>query len=103
MDEPPTWPGRKLPNENSLAVLVPSNSRRPLECNAWLFVMSNYSAALLTGISAAIGQRSEVVRTACLVSKSNIWYSPGQKERSSSTRDLAMLSSGAPSSQQIAF
>jgi len=59
---------------------------------------TDYSAALLTGISIGIAQRSEVVKTACLVSKSNIWYSPGQKERSSSTRALATLSSGAASS-----
>src|SRR5260370_11175385 len=58
------------------------------------------SAALLAGTATA---PSDVVRTTSLVRRSKIWYSPGQKERSCSTRDLAMLKFAALSSQNKAF
>src|SRR5260370_2557502 len=59
-----------------------------------------HSAALLAGTATAL---SDVVRTTSLVRRSKIWYSPGQKERSCSTRDLAMLKFAALSSQNKAF
>src|SRR5260370_21083057 len=59
-----------------------------------------HSAALLAGTATA---PSDVVMTTSLVRRSKIWYSPGQKERSCSTRDLAMLKFAALSSQNKAF
>src|SRR5260370_34008339 len=59
-----------------------------------------HSTTLLAGTAIA---PSDVVRTTSLVRRSKIWYSPGQKERSCSTRDLAMLKFAALSSQNKAF